>query len=386
MDAKKAEKLIVKLFEDRLTLEEAEELREWLEVEESQKHFNQFVRLNYLVNNQQAFDYSESLKQVKQRIIQRRKRKLTAVVLKYAAVFIGLAAIGFFVYQLPSDKNTEPVQQPVPVVERGTILPGTDKAVLTLGDGSEITLGEDKSYQKGNIQTKGEMLLYADTKQGEKELEYNELSVPRGGRYALTLADGTKVWLNSESKLRYPVSFPEDQPRTVFLLYGEAYFEVTPSELHHGNLFKVNVRKMSAEVLGTEFNIKAYQEEPNVYTTLVEGSVSVGKEAVKKTLKPYQQAILTETAEDFEIRTVDSFNELLWKEGIFSFKHKTLKEIMTVLSRWYDMEVYFENPKLEKAKFTGVLDKDQSIEEIMKIIQALNELNYEIDDKNLLIK
>src|SRR5699024_10157741 len=132
------------------------------------------------------------------------------------------------------------------------------------------------------------------------------------------------------------------------------------------------------EVLGTEFNIKAYPEEKEVYTTLVNGKVALKKEDKEAVLEPHQQAVLGVDDTEFEVKTLSSLSEVLWKEGIFSFKEKSLKEMMQVLSRWYDMDVKFENKAAEEIEFSGVLMKEQPIEEIMTLISLTNTIQYEI--------
>ena len=150
----------------------------------------------------------------------------------------------------------------------------------------------------------------------------------------MILSDGTKVWLNSESQLKYPVAFNDGETRQVELVYGEAYFDVSPSTAHKGARFKVFNQSQEVEVLGTEFNIKAYKDETNIYTTLVEGKVAISAAGKNQILKPNQQSNLNLETGSIEITTVDVYNETTWIDGIFSFENKPLKEILKVLSRW----------------------------------------------------
>src|SRR5699024_5760541 len=191
---------------------------------------------------------------------------------------------------------------------------------------------------------------------------------------------------NSESKLKYPVKFVPGQPRKVALIYGEAYFKVSPSEQHRGADFEVQVNDMEAKVLGTEFNIKAYKDEEETTTTLVRGKVALQVAEAKTVLQPMQQAVLKNEAVDFAVKTVPNLNAVLWKEGKFSFRQKSLADIMKVLSRWYDMKVVFKQPELKEVEFTGTLEKQQPIEEIMNIIAQTNNLQYTFQDKTLIIE
>ncbi len=279
---------------------------------------------------------------------------------------------------------------------------GTDKATLTLADGTEVALEKGTSYQTRNASSNGEEIVYAPAGRSQEQqttnnkqrttnnepLVYNYLTIPRGGQFYVKLSDGTEVWLNSESRLKYPVAFAEGKTREVELVYGEAYFEVSPSTEHQGATFKVRMQAQEVEVLGTEFNIKAYKDEATIYTTLVEGKVAVSHSTAKQDLVPNQQAKLDRNTNTLTIAPVDVYNETSWKKGLFSFKEKPLVEIMKVLSRWYDIDsVAFENAALEKVKFDGVLSKDQNIKDILGVIKDIGYItDYEITAKTITIQ
>ncbi|MCK0131684.1 DUF4974 domain-containing protein [Flavobacteriaceae bacterium F08102] len=285
-------------------------------------------------------------------------------------------------------QNTQSTQDhPLEVIKPNNVSIGTDKATLTLADGSNIVLEKGKTFTKKNIISTGKELIYENNDAAKSaELTYNYLSVPRGGQHFVKLADGTQVWLNSESKLKFPVNFIAGQPREVELVYGEAYFDVSPSSSHQGDSFKVRSNQDLIEVLGTEFNIRAYQDETTQYTTLVEGSINIENNGRVKQLKPAMQAITSSTQTGIKIQQVDTYNETAWKDGIFVFKGKTLLQIMQTLSRWYDVEVVFENEEIKKSKFRGILRKNQPIEEIMSAIQSSSLNGYEINNKTIRLK
>nr|WP_233164176.1 FecR family protein [Snuella sedimenti] len=247
-----------------------------------------------------------------------------------------------------------------------------------------------KNYTTDNIKSNGEKVTYKSTgsdKGNTTKVSYNYLTVPRGGQFFIELEDGTLVWLNSESQLKYPTVFLTGKPREVELIYGEAYFDVSPSTEHQGAIFKVHTNEQEVEVLGTEFNIKAYQDETFIYTTLVEGKVLLDNKIQKEFLNPNQQLVLNKETKNTVIKEVDVNYEVSWKDGIFSFKSKPLKDIMKVLSRWYDVDFTFLNPKLETIKYIGALNKDQELEEILSIIKNTNFINaYEIKENTILIK
>ncbi|RAV29161.1 FecR domain-containing protein [Sinomicrobium soli] len=298
-----------------------------------------------------------------------------------AASLILLIPLSYMFYR--DRPGEEPaVSQAMTAIEKGT-----DKAVLTLEDGSEVVLGAETTYKAKNTHSDGKQIIYNPEGPGTSEIRYNYLTVPRGGQFFIQLSDSTKVWLNSESRLKYPVTFIDGKPRTVELLYGEAYFEVSPATRHKGARFKVHTQVQEVEVLGTEFNIKAYRDESRIYTTLVEGKVTVNAEGTSRVLAPSQRLDLDLENSRMNIVDVDAYNEISWKKGVFSFKGMSLQEIAKVLSRWYDTEIEFSDPGLEKVRFNGVLSKDQDLEEILKIIQNTNFIHaYEIKNRKVIIR
>ncbi|WP_303318445.1 FecR domain-containing protein [Flavivirga abyssicola] len=275
-----------------------------------------------------------------------------------------------------------------PVIVNNNIEIGTGKATLTLEDGSDIILEKGQTYESNHVASNGEELVYKTGNQKQKANNYNILTIPRGGQFYILLSDGTKVWLNSESQLKYPVAFTEGETRQVELVYGEAYFDVSPSTQHKGSKFKVFNRSQEVEVLGTEFNIKAYKDDTSINTLLVEGKVAVSTAVENQVLVPNQQSTLNLETNTIRITTVaDVYNETAWRDGIFSFENKPLKEIFKVLSRWYDMDVVIENKVKKEERFIGTFNKSNSIEDILIAIKSTNFINsYEINDKTLTIK
>ncbi len=376
MDPKKADKLIVKLIDNSISEQESEWLTQWLQDEEHLNYFNSFIEINYLLQSKSKFNSQASLKQVKQRL-KPRTRRLFPSLLKYAAVFLVLLGSSYFLFF-----NNEISKEITPIVFVNNVKIGTDKATLTLEDGSEVALSKGTSYQTSYAESDGVGLVYQNEKEQASEIVYNILTIPRGGQFFVKLSDGTKVWLNSESQIKYPKNFIEGKSRSIELVYGEAYFEVSPSAANKGTLFKVISKHQEIEVLGTEFNVKAYQDEETIYTTLVEGKIALVADGQKKILKPNQQAIVSNNLGPITVEMVDVNNEVSWKEGVFSFKGKALVDIMKVLSRWYDVNVVFENRSLETMTFRGVLGKNQSIDDILSALKMASIINaYELNDK-----
>lgn len=382
----KIKTIISKYLSNQASNSELDELGLWLEESAHQKEFYYYVKTNYAINfNLQKFDSKNSKKQLLALIDKDKKvvriNRFSSII-KYAAAASILLVITLTVL-FQREANTQ-LREPVVV---NSIEPGTDKATLTLEDGTQVTLEKGVSFQLQNASSDGEGIIYQTGEKNTKEVIYNYLTIPRGGQFFIKLSDGTQVWLNSESKLKYPINFKENETRKVELVYGEAYFDVSPSSAHNGTKFIVYNQSQEIEVLGTEFNIKAYRDETNIYTTLVEGKVSVNTPISNQILKPSQQTNLNLEANSMTISEVNVYNEVSWKDGVLSFRRKPLADIMKVLSRWYDVEIYFANDSIKKAGFNGVLGKDQNIEEILKTIKNFGVINdYNIEDKHIILK
>ncbi|WP_178989556.1 FecR family protein [Winogradskyella schleiferi] len=387
MISKNNQNLIVKYLVNQATSQELDELELLLRDPGNVKEFNSFVKTNYLIEfNLKTFDADKTKKKL-HHLIKEDKKVLRLKTIqnysKYAAILAGIIlSIYFFkngIYEKPVVDN--------PVIVNSTIEPGTDKATLTLEDGSQIVLEKGESYQTHNASSNGEEIIYEAEKRNKTEVVYNYLTIPRGGQFFIKLSDGTQVWLNSESQLEYPVSFIEGEARKVELVYGEAYFDVSPSSEHGGSKFKVFNQSQEIEVLGTEFNIKAYRDETNIYTTLVEGKVSINSAISNQILKPNQQTNLNLKEKSLTISDVDVYNETSWKEGVFSFQRKPLGDIMKVLSRWYNIDVQFNDVEIKNAGFNGAIGKDQKLEDILETIKNFGVIkNYEIEKQRVILK
>ncbi len=319
---------------------------------------------------------------------QKTSLKKKSYFMKYAAaaIFVGVLASAYFFKNVIFNGPVQ-VTPTIAKQDKNVLEPGTNKATLTLSNGSQIALVNGTSLKTQNAKSNGEEIIYEAKERNTTEVVYNYLTIPRGGKFFIKLSDGTQVWLNSETKLKFPVAFIEGQTRQVELVYGEAYFDVSPSTKHKGAHFKVLSDKQEVDVIGTEFNIKAYKDEANSYTTLVEGKVDVSIGKSKQRLMPNQQFNLnTKTSNSF-VKNVDVYNEISWKEGVFSFENITLKDMMKVLSRWYDVDFVFKNKAIENEIFDGVLRKNQSLDEILRSIKNFKIIKkYEIKDKEVILE
>ena len=383
----KIKKLIVKFLAKEANLKELRQLELWITNPENEHLFKEYFKANHYANKVlKTYDLETAKKNILQQI-NRRKAK-SNYIFKYAvAATLALILTTTYFFGDSFFNTTDKDVVSPPIFNANTIEYGKDKAVLTLENGSQIALEKGNSIQTQNATSDGKVLVYQNKAKQIVELVYNQLTVPRGGQFVVELSDGTKVWLNSESQLKYPVSFINGQSREVELAYGEAYFDVSPSSKHKGAKFKVFNQFQEIDVLGTEFNIKAYKGESNVYTTLVEGKISVSIDNKNLGLKPNQQLDLDINNNTSAIKTVDVYNEVSWKDGVFSFESKTLEEVMKVFSRWYDVEIVFKNNSIKNEEFVGILRKNKNLETILKSFKNYGVIkNFEIEDKKVVLE
>lgn len=311
--------------------------------------------------------------------LQKPTRSLMPKLYKAAAIALLLFSFSYFTYNhIQKSEQGAPVQV--------AIEPGTDKALLILEDGTQVTLSPEAPFKNKVAQSKGDRLEYTNVN-AQLHTAFNYLVVPRGGQYQLKLADGTEIWLNADTKIKYPIAFQPGETRTVELLYGEAYLVVSPSSKHQGDAFKIIANEQEVRVIGTAFNLKAYNDEEKIYTTLVEGKVHIAVKDKHAELHPGEQSVWDHSTNQLSKSSVDVNHESAWIRGYFYFEDKPLKEIMKVLSRWYDVQISFGSPELQQVKFSGLLSKKQTMEEILNGIQNTNSISaYEIKNKSITIR
>nr|WP_121272283.1 FecR family protein [Pedobacter schmidteae] len=301
-----------------------------------------------------------------------------------ACIALIVSAIGALFYQnypkASKDKNKTAL--------KNDVLPGGNKAILTLADGSQVLLSDTGNGQIAEEQgisitkTKDGQLIYrvnnpalAAAIGNEPVVTYNTISTPRGGQYQVLLPDGTQVWLNASSSLKFPTSFVANQRKVK--LKGEAYFEVAKNK---EKPFVVDVEDMSVEVLGTHFDVMAYEDEKSINTTLMEGAVKIIKNNQTKVLEPGQQARVTD-----DIEVVKATGDVIaWKNGLTSFKDADIRTIMRQVSRWYDVEVNYEG-ELPRRLFTGEISRKANLSELIKIIELSN-IHLKLDGKVITVK
>lgn len=308
-----------------------------------------------------------------------------------------LVAASVFVYFYSDDRARSPATEASMAATGQPVLPGGNKAMLTLADGRVIALddiAEGSVVEQDGfriVKTNDGQILYEPVDAGPTmEITYNTVNTPKGGEYRLVLPDGTKVWLNAASSLRYPVQF-SGKERLVDLT-GEAYFEVSHVKKRDGRVpFVVRTAQQEVEVLGTHFNIKAYPEEAATKTTLLEGSVRVSlngahyQPSVSSILKPNQQATIAKGSQHISLATVDPINAVAWKDGNFAFHDNTIVEVMNTIARWYDVEVEYEGDAVKNKLFGGTISKFESFEKLLKTIELTGTVKFKIDGRRVIV-
>ena len=300
-----------------------------------------------------------------------------------AAAILILLTAGIYYYQ----NSPEPVIVKTETPRfRNDVAPGNNKAILTLDDGSKIDLDDAKTgilASESNIDIKktgvGQLEYTAGT-QTVKTVKYNILSTPLGGEYQLVLPDGSKVWLNSGSTLRFPTAFIGSE--RIVELKGEAYFDIAKNP-KMPFLVRTN-NAMDIKVLGTQFNVMAYDDEKNINTTLIEGSVEVLKESGKTTLKPGQEAILNKRSGNIKVASADLEQAIAWKNGYFIFYNENIESIMRKVSRWYNVDIVYQG-NLNNKDFVGTISRNKNVSELLKMLELTGAIHFSIDGRRITV-
>ena len=364
-------------------LSENEEVRFNIWLKESREHQEYYERMQKLYERENVWEISgEEVREAWHTFEQQmkgcrqttRKRHLVWGMSVAASVIVVFCSYWFMYH--PTAREEMAVQK---------IIPGHYSAVLEMADGKMYRLGEERySLQEktGNrIKIDSTFLSYLptdDARAVSREIVYNKLSIPRGGEYRIELEDGTKVWINSASRLQYPVVFSGDT-REVYL-EGEAYFEVRRDS---SRPFIVHAGQQKVTVLGTSFGITCYGNEVNDYTTLVSGKVNVELEQGKQAfmLEPGMQVEYNKVSGMVRERRVDVAEFVAWKEGKYVFKQKRLEDILFTLSRWYDFEVFYQNSEMKEVLFSGELRRFDDFNYLLRLIERTSDVKFVIDKK-----
>jgi len=410
--------LIEKFLEERLSSEEETELKEWLaEAGHNDSFFQQITnretlreKLKYYAGTDSEAIWNKTLQKIDggAKLVDlyptRKTLKIPFGKIAVAASILVLIAAGtWFYFSQSTNKQTADKGKEEPATNNSPIVPGGNKAILTLADGkTTIALA---TAQNGNLAEQGQMqisktdgrLIYTRKPDSDGSLSsqdiYNTVTTPRGGEYQITLPDGSKVWLNAASSLRFPIAFAGNE--RIVELTGEAYFEVNPQEqttAKSGNasnskmaktpfIVKINTpagNKNEVEVLGTHFNVMAYTDESAIKTTLVEGKVKVTSGSSIQTIRPGEQARLSEGT--ISVKNVEANDVVSWTSGFIPVSGPDIEYTMRQISRWYDVNIIYQGKRPEGG-FEGKLPRTYSIDNVIKLLNA-NNIKARLNEKS----
>ena len=379
--------LISKSLSGNITKEEQAELDSWREKSEYNKKL--FVRIcSETVMREKLAQYKSANVQTAFDTFVKRREKLHSrqrwigKLSRYAAIFIvPVLAVVFYYSQR---ENVEMVEQPQSGTEMATIQ--RNLPVLTLSNGREMVLYdqelllEEENGVKISVNEEGRV-QYDRTDSEGTEMLYNTLTTPSQCDFTFTLADGTRVWMNAKSSLRYPINF-QGKERIVYA-EGEIYLEVARDEKHP---FFVMLNGMKVEVLGTSFNVNSYADEDYAEVTLVEGHVAAYVDDKSYDLLPSRQLHWNKENESVDIKTVNVNDYIAWKKGQYVFKGRPLEKVAKVLERWYDVEIIFENEKSKETVYTGVINKEENFDAFVLRLRETSSLSCRMEGNKLYVK
>lgn len=375
-DASLIKKSLIKDLSDK----EQKELDQLLDDQSLQDVYKELSARGYL--KKQFMEYEKYSSQKAYREFKERRGHSGRIrIVRWVAVVaaVWVLALGVTLWMTFGKKENV---APLPVASK--IIPaGEKKATLTLADGTEVHVEEITAQilqEKGmNIEYRNGEIVYHKSEEKTTEVVYNKLEVPRGGECMIKLDDGTKVWVNAETKLKYPVAFVGDRREVV--LEGEAFFDVAKNE----KPFIVKTSFGDVRVLGTAFGISAYASEPESYTTLVRGKVSVEREGIKPVvILPGEQVVTSKDGKMIK-QQVDVEEFVGWKDGIYVFKEKSLGEIMKTLERWYNISVDFQEKSLVDLPFTGNLKRYDDINVFFDALTRTGDMKYRVEGNQVIL-
>ena len=372
--------IILAYLRDEVDEEGLRELNVWLE--ESDSHKALFARIQDEkmqyedIQKILSYDAGGAWQVVQQKAAWRRRKRLTRVYrVAVSVVIIFGVAIAFLL--------REEATTVVPVVKVEEITPGRSMAKLTVASGDVYHL--DSLHQVDLItslaENNGKEVVFIDRQleEGASEIKYNKVEIPRGGEYQIVLGDGTRVYLNAQTELRFPESFASSEQRLVYLS-GEAYFEVTKNP---SKPFVVQCKDYAVKVLGTSFNVNSYEGDETSKTTLATGKVEIDMDGKQTILNPGQQAIIKNG--EVNVKEVDVEVYTTWMFDNFRFQSESIQEIMTKLSRWYTIDVFYMNESVRNYHFTGYLPRYAKIADVLELLSLTTNIKFDVEGKTVIV-
>ncbi|MGF6925253.1 transmembrane sensor [Chitinophaga sp. W2I13] len=384
--------LIGKYLDNSLNADEKMALTEWINASDDNRHlFAELSDQQQLVANLQRF-YAYDADRISRKISEQipgfdqpimRPVHRVHFIRRWGWAAAAALLLAGSAYLLVMNKKD---QSPAIASNVTDITPGSQGAILTLADGRQVVLDSLTSgvvaQQSGtSIVLSDGKLKYDPSGEAVSDIQYNKMTTPKGRQFQLTLPDGTKVWLNAASSIRYPTVFAGKERKVE--IYGEACFEVAKDA---NKPFLVNVNnKASIEVLGTLFNVNAYENEKTINTTLLDGSVKVINEPASVILKPGQQAQISNTpgGKIAIVNKPDIEKIMAWKSGLFNFEGANLEEVMRQLERWYNIDVVYENG-IPDIQFMGEMSRQISLTDLLEILRR-TEVDFRVEGRKLIV-
>ena len=359
-----------------------EEVTAWLKEKDHVELLDEIAAIRQKLSGQSYGENDEEeFLHLEKNIYEQKSRRMT---LRWSIAASIILLVGLFVGRTINGVRDMHEEQEL---AKNVMQPGTLKAVLMMADGKEVVLEQGQNLnillnERVRVATSNRGIVYEEHGKGVVTEEYNKLTTPIGGEYSLVLSDGTKVFLNADSELKYPVEFSDG--KRIVDLKGEAYFEVHKDSLRP---FVVRVNGAEVTVLGTSFNVNTYGDDGQIYTTLVNGSVRVSsvKNGQAEVLKPGMQSVMDVQSGQLTVREVDVEPYVAWREGRFVFRAMTLDLIMRQLQRWYDFEVFYQNPELKDYEFRGVIKRDMDLDKVLSVIKVTTNVDFEVKGKVITI-
>ena len=378
-------RLLIAYLRNEISTEEWNVLQNWIQAKKSHKLlFEELIDEEKRQNDLReyvAFHTTEQWLELKQKMNELPRKKYHF--LKYESIAAAISLILFTTVVIYWQQSRQSVKSGVEIAQ---IIPGSSQALLIGEDGREIKLedfhSQDRQFIFGSdtLEIKnGNSLKYEP--QTVPQTEWHTLRIPKGGEFKLVLEDGTEIWLNSETELKYPSHFAGRERRVQ--LSGEAYFKVVSNPRIP---FVVSTSQMDTRVLGTSFNVSAYPDENKNHTTLIEGSVEINDKKNGKTmrLQPGEQALLQNGK--LSIQKVDTKLYSLWRMDRFTFSSENLEEVIRKLSRWYNVEFFFSHPSARQKLFSGSLPKYADITQVLGIIEMTTDIKFQIKNNTIIIR
>lgn len=386
------EYLLEKYINKAVSQEELKEFFNYLELEEYNRRLEAEMERRYKTivpgAGVHTVNWDEMFTGIVSEPEERKIRPLWKKVLKIAAVWVIIGGTGLLVWKERSEQLK--LRTKTVALVRGDKEPGSNKAVLKLGNGKEIILDSSNdgllASQGGTkiSKTADGMLMYDAASGGETNVVgksyINTLSTPAGGQYKIILPDNSEVWLNSSSSISFPAVFTGAERKVT--LTGEAYFEVSKDKNHP---FKVKAGKAEVAVLGTHFNIMSYADEPRSEVSLAEGSVRVNLERNSQLLVPGQQASFSGSSDHISLKNIDPEEVADWKNGYFQFDNTPVEQVMRQIKRWYNIEVVYQDVK-PGLYITGMISRTKKLSKILEMLKETSGLEFEVEAKQITVK